>query len=277
MERDHFVRRPAPELRPYVRRLLGYDTRLAAPTRQLEPPGPGVVLIFGLGSPLGLVDPADPGRAPVPLGSFVAGPDDARTVLEYDGETRGVQVDLTPLAAHMLFHVPMHELARRMVPLEDLLGKATGQFEERLFEAETWSERLDLTERMLGARLAAAETPPPDVAWAWRRLSAAAGRLRVSDLARELGCSRKHLAARFREHVGLPPKLIGRLMRFQNAVERPSSPETTIAEVAATCGYYDQAHLDREFRDFLATTPTDFAAAMREPVTFVQAAGAAGP
>jgi AraC-like DNA-binding protein len=263
VERDHFVRRPWPELRPYVHRLLGYDTRFAEPTRQLEPPGPGVVLIFGLGSQLGLVERSEPERPPVRLGSFLAGPDDARTVLEYDGRSRGVQVDLTPLAARMLFRVPMHELARRTVPLESLLGKEAGRLEAQLLGAETWSDRLDLVESMLGARLTAAEPPPPDVSWAWRRLTAAAGRIRVAELARELGCTRKHLATRFREHVGLPPKLIARLLRFQNALGRLSASQSTIAEVAASCGYYDQAHLDREFRDFLATTPTELASALR--------------
>lgn len=89
-------------------------------------------------------------------------------------------------------------------------------------------------------------------------------------------CSRKHLATRFREHVGLPPKLVTRMLRFRHAVDLMlSSPKATIAEVAATCGYYDQAHLDRDFRDFAATTPTAYVADLREPVTFVQDAAAA--
>ena len=67
----------------------------------------------------------------------------------------------------------------------------------------------------------------------------------------------------------MPPKLIARLFRFQNAVARLSSPQSSIAEVAVACGYYDQAHLDRDFRDFLETTPSDFSAA----VTKFQSAG----
>jgi AraC-like DNA-binding protein len=271
VEWRQFAREPAAELRPYVERLLGYEASVAQRTRLLEPPGPGTVLIIGLGSPLGLVDRASPASSPAALGSFVAGPDDARTELDYDGGAHGVEVNLTPLATRMLFQVPMNELARRTVRLEDLLGAEAGRLEARLSEAPSWRERLDLVEEALRARLAAAEPPPPDVAWAWRRLSAARGRLRAGELVRELGCSRKHLAARFREHVGLPPRLIGRLFRFQHALERLSAPEGTIAELAYACGYYDQAHLDRDFRDFLGTTPSGFAAAAREQVTSVQA------
>ncbi|HTZ62791.1 MAG TPA: helix-turn-helix transcriptional regulator [Solirubrobacteraceae bacterium] len=97
------------------------------------------------------------------------------------------------------------------------------------------------------------------------------GRLRVSDLTSELGCSRKHLAARFREHVGLPPKVYARMLRFRRATDLLSAGQS-IAETAAECGYYDQPHLDRDFREFAGTTPSAYLA---ERVTFVQDATAA--
>ncbi len=215
-------------------------------------------------------------RPAMRLGSFAAGLDDTCAVIEHDGEMRGVQVDLTPLAARMIFRIPMQALARQVVSLEDLLGREAQRLEDRLLDSGTWSERFDLIESALGKRLSAAEPPPPDIDWAWRRVTSARGRVRIADLAAELGCSRKHLATRFREHVGIPPKLLARLLRFSHAIELMlSSPQATLAEVAAACGYYDQAHLDRDFREFAATTPTAYAADPREPVTFVQDTAAA--
>ena len=276
MENDLVIRNAAPGLRRHIQRYVGYAEWTAGPTRQREPPGTGVVLIFGLGPELRLVDQADPTRPAMRLGSFVAGLDDTCAVIEHDGEMRGIQVDLTPLAARMIFRVPMHALARRVVSLEDLLGTEAGRLEDRLLDAATWSERFDLIESALGKRLAAAEPPPPDIDWAWRRVTGARGSVRIADLAAELGCSRKHLAARFREHVGIPPKLLARLLRFSHATDlMVSSPLLTVADVAAACGYYDQAHLDRDFREFAATTPTAYAADPHEPVTFVQDAAAA--
>jgi AraC-like DNA-binding protein len=268
------VRSAAPGLQPYIRHYTGYAERTSVPTRQREPASTGVVLIFGLGPELRLLDPADPTRLAERFGSFVAGPDDACTMTEHDGEMRGVEVGLTPFAARMIFRVPMHALARHVVTLEDLLGREALRLEERLLDAHGWDARFDLIENALGSRLLAAEPPPPDVEWAWRRLRAASGRVRIADLAGELGCSRKHLAARFREHVGLPPSLVGRLLRFQLALDMLSAPHATIAEVAAACGYYDQAHLDRDFREFAATTPTAWVADVRTPVTSVQDAAA---
>lgn len=142
-----------------------------------------------------------------------------------------------------------------------------------LTEVGSWEQRFDLVEAMLGARLEAADLPPADVDWAWRRLVASRGDLRIAELAAELGCSRKHLAARFREHVGLPPKLFARVLRFRHASDLLSAPGTSLAQLAAVCGYYDQAHLDRDFRDFTGTTPTAYA---DERVTFVQDASTPG-
>jgi AraC-like DNA-binding protein len=243
--------------------------------RQREPAGPGVVLIFGLGPELKVLDPTNPRRAAARLGSFFGGPDDRCAVVEHDGEMRGVEVDLTPLAARMVFREPMHALARQIVALEDLLGMQARWLEERLSEADTWGERFSLVQAALAERLSAAEPPPADVDWAWRRLTSSGGQVRITELADELGCSRKHLAARFREHVGLPPSVVARLLRFRRAVDMLSSPHTAIADVAYACGYYDQAHLDRDFRDFAATTPTAYVAELRTAVTSVQDAAEA--
>jgi transcriptional regulator GlxA family with amidase domain len=88
------------------------------------------------------------------------------------------------------------------------------------------------------------------------------GRTAVGALATELGWSHRRLIARFREQVGMPPKTIGRLLRFEN-VSRAlmARPEPPLAEVAFDCGYYDQAHLNRDFRDFAGMSPGAFLAA----------------
>ena len=81
-------------------------------------------------------------RPAMRLGSFVASLDDTCAVIEHDGEMRGVQVDLTPLAARMIFRVPMQELARQVVPLEDLLGREARRLEDRLLDSGAWNERV---------------------------------------------------------------------------------------------------------------------------------------
>jgi transcriptional regulator GlxA family with amidase domain len=109
------------------------------------------------------------------------------------------------------------------------------------------------------------EARPPasyELFWAWRRLRASAGRASVGSLARELGWSHRRLIARFREQIGMPPKSVARVLRFERVsdlLRRPAAP--SFAEIAQDCGYYDQSHLNRDFRDFAGTTPGAYVAA----------------
>jgi AraC-like DNA-binding protein len=76
--------------------------------------------------------------------------------------------------------------------------------------------------------------------------------------------SRKHLVTLFRAHVGLPPKVCGRILRFHHAIELIRSPcAVGWSDLAVRCGYYDQAHLIRDVRQFAGVTPGEL-------VTFVQ-------
>jgi transcriptional regulator GlxA family with amidase domain len=90
-------------------------------------------------------------------------------------------------------------------------------------------------------------------------LAASHGRVRVAELARELGWSRRRLVARFREEVGLPPKAAARMQRFEHArsvAGRADRPDW--ARIAVECGYYDQSHLINDFRAVTGQTPVTF-------------------
>jgi transcriptional regulator GlxA family with amidase domain len=95
--------------------------------------------------------------------------------------------------------------------------------------------------------------PPPEVRRAWHVLRASGGLARVADVAREVGWSERHLAARFRAEVGLAPKAAARLIRFDRA--RRMIPRLPGATVAAACGYADQPHLVRDFVAFTGLGP----------------------
>jgi AraC-like DNA-binding protein len=81
----------------------------------------------------------------------------------------------------------------------------------------------------------------------------------VNELAGELGCSRRHLARSFGSELGLPPKALARVLRFEHAVGLMRSGRE-LADVAYSCGYYDQPHFNRDFRALAGTTPSDYLA-----------------
>jgi AraC-like DNA-binding protein len=217
--------------------------------RRREGPGADVLIVVSFGEDW-LID----GER---FGSFVAGLHDQQVTTEHAGHAFGMQVNLPPPVAHMLFGLALHTLARREVPLEDALDEPF--LVERLHDADGWAARFELLDTVLMSRLARARPPSDGVVWAWRRLVETGGRVAVGALAEELGWSRKRMVARFREQVGLPPKATARLLRFERAralAERTERPNW--AQIAVECGYYDQSHLINDFRAVTGRTPATF-------------------
>jgi AraC-like DNA-binding protein len=259
MESELIVAPPDPRLRPHVVDYMGYVERTGRPVRRREIPLDHVSLILELGPPLLVFDAADPDGPSRPATTFVAGLHDSFALWGHDGEMWGVEVRFTPLGAHTFFRLAMHELANGVVSLEDVLGAEARRLAERLAEAPTWNARFALLDAAIAARVADARPVSPSIAWAWRRLVDTSGTAPVGALASELGCSRRHLATGFREQVGLPPKTVARILRFRRAVELLQGSEPgRWAEIAHRCGYYDQAHFNRDFKQLAGHTPTEF-------------------
>ncbi|PCC68031.1 AraC-type DNA-binding protein [Nannocystis exedens] len=251
-------------LRAHVRGLLGYSEATPLPNLRRQFPLPQVVVIIELGPPIRVHDPdGAPSRY---AGGFVAGLHDCWTDTGHDGSQRGIQLNLTPIGARLLFGVALSELAGRVVHLDDLLPRAHRNLAERLAALPDWDGRFDMVESFIASRLAEARVEVDTVAWACRRIEASAGAVDIGGLADELGYSGKHLIALFRDRVGVPPKLLARLVRFDHLVRRlKSGPPATWAELAAELGFADQAHLTREIRSFTGITPTGARARLSDP------------
>jgi AraC-like DNA-binding protein len=260
------VSRPAdPRLRDLVRRYVDFRERTAGPLARREHASPEAVVLVDLGDGW-TVGEGDGDRH----GSFAGGLTGGPTTVGHGGRARAVQIDLTPLGTRALLGVPLGALAQLVVPLDALLGPDAGRLAEQLDGAPGSEARFALLDRLLLRRAAAARSAArPDVAWAWRRLVEADGALRVDALARELGCSRRHLTGRFAEEVGLPPKTFARVLRFRRATDLLlGAGERRLGEVAAACGYADQAHFNRDVRAFAGATPTELLAE-RRPIAAV--------
>jgi AraC-like DNA-binding protein len=251
---------PHPRLRPYVTRYWGY-TELVTFQRRMEVPHPNIVLIIGLGPSMRVIDPRRPGDATTERTAFTAGVHDSYVFTESHQPTRGLQVNLTPIGANMFLRVPMDALANRVIGLDDIFGADARTLIDRLQDAASWELCFDILDEAIAARIEAARPPSPQIVRAWQILCAAGGRANIAGIARELGCSQRHLIAGFRACIGVTPKTYARILRFDDAVKRLRHPDGMgWAEIADACGFYDQAHLIRDFHEFAGSTPTEFLA-----------------
>jgi AraC-like DNA-binding protein len=248
----HWELHTAPALRGSVRRIVGWSEN-GAPMRRLEPATTITPVILMLGPGIAV----DGDR----LGSFAAGPYLRPVVTEHDGIQEGIQIDLEPLAARRLMGMPMSELTESCVPIEDVLG---ADLTDYVADAATWPDRFKRVEQALARRLVDAPPVRAEVAWTVGRIRASGGRLRVESLARELGWSRRHLTAQVREAIGLTPKELARLVRFERVLDGLRDGRE-LADLAYDSGYADQPHLNRDFRAFTGLSPTRYAQCLEEP------------
>jgi AraC-like DNA-binding protein len=270
---------PPQPLCRYVAGYTGYRQRGVPPGRHRGLPSPYLTLIFTLDEPLTIAAHPDPGQPPGEFGTLLGGLHSSPALITHAGAQSGIQVALRPLGARALLGLPAGELADLDVPADAVLGAVCAELRDRVRAAATWPERFAILDEILRRRVIADEDVAPGVSWAWGELLREGGALRVSALAEGTGWSGRHLTSRFRAEIGLTPKAAARVIRFDRArkllVRRltaarpvpgraagdgPAPAEYRLADLAADCGYFDQAHLAREFRALAGCPPSQWLA-----------------
>ncbi|WP_165964624.1 helix-turn-helix transcriptional regulator [Actinomadura sp. KC216] len=162
----------------------------------------------------------------------------------------------------------MRALTGATAGLDDLLGsRAAGELVERLAAAPGWDARFRVLDDVLARRmrpegwreLRPEQRPDGPATRGWRRIQETAGRLTMAALAAELGVGRRRLESGFQREIGLSPKTVARVARFQRAAQVLGSPAGTFGEAAA-CGFADQPHFNREVRAMSGVTPSELRA-----------------
>jgi AraC-like DNA-binding protein len=256
---------PPQPLCRYVAGYTGYRQRGVPPGRHRGLPSPYLTLIFTLDEPLTIAAHPDPGQRPGEFGTLLGGLHSSPALITHAGAQSGIQVALRPLGARALLGLPAGELADLDVPADAVLGAVCAELRDRVRAAATWPERFAILDEILRRRVIVDEDVAPGVSWAWGELLREGGALRVSALAAGTGWSGRHLTSRFRAEIGLTPKAAARVIRFDRArrlmVRRLAADgDYLLADLAADCGYFDQAHLAREFRSLAGCPPSQWLA-----------------
>jgi AraC-like DNA-binding protein len=265
---DYALHVPAAPLRPFVTGWTGYRQAGQPAGVHRGLPSPFLTVIFTLDDPLVIAAHPDPGQRPGSFLTLVGGLHTSPALIAYGGRQSGIQLAVTPLGARALLNMPAGELAGIDAHGSDVLGREADQIQERLRELPGWPERFAFLEQWLLDRLWAADERAGvsrEVGYAWEQLVCSGGTATVSRLADETGWSERHLRARFRLETGLGPKEAGRVIRFDRArreLQRRAAGgrPLALADIAAAAGYFDQAHLNRDFRDLAGCPPTTWLA-----------------
>lgn len=252
----------------YARGTVPYTREKIAPT------GSSVAVIV-LGDPI-IQTPNDGAGEPVTSDrGFLLGPHDGPTVNEPTGETFAVGIVCTPIGCEAVFGIPPADVAGRAVHLEDVWPSA-----KTLGDAlRTLTDPMDMLALVEATAISSLDTTIAGLDRCEQAvLLLEADPVRpIGDVADELGVSHGHLDREFTRVIGLTPRVLARLIRMRTLLGRIDIRDAVgWSDHAAELGWYDQAHLIRDFKRHTGVTPSSYLEAQRASYTTVDAGDAAG-
>jgi AraC-like DNA-binding protein len=227
-----------------------------SPGERIFPNGK-VELVVSLDAPYRLVE----GAGPSLLGATLSGLQSGPIVIAGPSRHRVLGMRLRPGGAYALLARPMEEVSDLTVDLADVIGRAAADLVDRCHAARSAEECLRAAAAWLSRRLLGARGVDPAVAWAAAQIEASGGAVSIVHLRAETRLSKGRLARTFREQIGFTPKRYGRIVRFHRVLAMLQQAARPLVEVALAAGYYDQPHMNAEFRALAGISPREFLAA----------------
>jgi AraC-like DNA-binding protein len=259
---------PGPPLDDFVELLWYYeiDEPSRHPMERVLPTGAAELVINLREDEIRSYDSHDPARFERFPGSVVAGTRSEFMVIDTACQESIVGVHFKLGGAFPFFGVAACELHDLDVSLDALWGRPAVDLRERLIEAPSPAAKFRILEaallaRMRQSRMRRPRERHPAVDLALDELRVATSARKLADVAREAGLSQRRFIQLFREQVGTTPKLHYRIQRFQAALRAIEAGRTIEwADLALSCGYYDQAHFIRDFKAFSGINPSTYLA-----------------
>jgi AraC-like DNA-binding protein len=201
-------------------------------------------------------------RCEIFRGNVVCGPHSQSFAIDTSTETRVAGVHFKPGGAYPFLKLPFGELHNVHAGLDQFWGRAAaGRVRERLLEARTPEAKARVLEETLLAGTHGVPERHPAVAFALNEFHGAPETQKIAAVTDRIGLSARRFIDVFRKEVGLTPKLFCRVRRFQKVLRMISAGSMVDwPDVALTCGYFDQAHFNHDFRAFSGINPSSYLA-----------------
>jgi AraC-like DNA-binding protein len=252
--------RPRPELQPYVEVLWLFESANGLPPehQSLAAPNGCPKLIFLDGNSLtSTVD----GRAQNSReGLYFVGSRDRSALLHSSARRIGlIGIEFRPHGAFPCFGIPMSDTANRLFDAEALLGRWGRQTTEVLRNLETAAQKVARIQNALIELLQKNHERSPLIEFCVSTLKATNGQLPIEELRRRTGYSRRYVELLFQRHVGIAPKVLAGIFRFQKFYRRWAQGQSyDLVRSELYDDYYDEAHFCREFKRLTGYPPRQF-------------------
>ena len=256
-----FTHVPRPPLRNFVELFWFYDGYFAGShsKERLMPDGSIELVINLKQDEARIYDRDNLDKCERLPGTLLCGPHSSFFVIDTAQQDSVIGIHFKPGGAFPFFKMPAMELHNLHVSLEDLWGHEARLLRERLLEAQTPEMKFQVLEEGLLARAFKPLERHRAVDFAlalFRNIHTAPA---MTELAEEIGISSRRFIQLFSNEVGLTPKLFARVRRFQQVLQMIHRGDNCDwVDLAAGCGYFDQAHFIHDFKAFAGINPTTY-------------------
>jgi AraC-like DNA-binding protein len=166
-----------------------------------------------------------------------------------------VRVGFQPGGLHRMLGLSLHEMIDGNYNAADVFGNKMRTVQMQLQEAEDFDAIKNVVEQFLLEQLLRAKPFLP-FDNAMLELVKCDGNLSIEKTA-SLSClSLRQFERVCKQRIGMPPKLFARIIRFSKAYRLyENSSAKSWTSIAHECGYFDQMHFIRDFKEFAGVTP----------------------
>jgi len=172
-------------------------------------------------------------------------------------------IRLHPAGAYQLLAHPLGETSGLTVDLQDLIGIAASELGERCADTRLPEERVRRAAAWVSERMMVNAPVDPAIGWVAAEIERTSGRRQIEDMRLRAGLTKRRLLDGFRAQVGVTPKIYARIVRLRETLARVHAGGASLADIAVDAGYYDQPHMNAEFRELCGMAPSDFLALNR--------------
>lgn len=244
---------PPARLAPYIERVWASRGALDAPRERIMPSGTAD-LVINLGAPMRFAQGALTRFEQVPT-MCASGLLTRAALLEHPPIHAAVGVRLTPAGALAIFKAPMVELLDGFIELELLQPLLARKLGDALDKAHTLAAQAQAMMTTLEDALKHSQAPTPRDLMMLNLLTSSHGQLQLNHLSDMLNRSPRAIIQDLRRLTGLTPKQYAKQLRLRRAVGLLQRPSEGLAQVALEANYYDQAHMNHDFKALLGLTP----------------------
>jgi AraC-like DNA-binding protein len=191
--------------------------------------------------------------------TLVAGQMRRYAMIAPTGRVKLFGVRFHPGGAYPFFQFPLSELTDQIIGFDGVWNRAGKELADRIQSARSVRERIGIIETTLLARLEQCHSADRLVDAVVKTIIAREGLVSVDRLRRNLGVSERQLERKFQKMVGITPKFLCRTLRFQKIFKAVAGNQAVNwGFIASECGYYDQAHFIRDFKEFSGQNPSAY-------------------